>query len=285
MIKTIFTFLLCVLSLASTAYAQDQWTIQDVSANPSEWRQVSPEDLVLMRTTKGNVVIELAEDFSPRHVARIREILRQGLYDGTTFHRVISDFMAQGGDISVIRPEVTFTPIQGEFTFRRDPDQAPMVLLNKDLFSEPFYAGYVNGFAIASKQEDAAAYTKDGKVMGWMPHCPGIASMARTNDPNSATDQFFLMRAESPSLDQKYTPWGRMIFGAEVARALNLGEPPEQPDVVISARLVSDLPETLRPTAYVMRNESASFAQIIADHSDVDTICNAPSTPSVVVFP
>jgi peptidylprolyl isomerase len=51
-----------------------------------------------MQLTYGRVVIEMRPDLAPKHVARIKELVRQGFYDGTPFHRVIEGFMAQGGD-------------------------------------------------------------------------------------------------------------------------------------------------------------------------------------------
>jgi peptidylprolyl isomerase len=57
-----------------------------------------PENTLLMDLEDGRVVIELRPDLAPNHVARIKELTRQGFYDGTPFHRVIDGFMAQGGD-------------------------------------------------------------------------------------------------------------------------------------------------------------------------------------------
>ncbi len=56
-----------------------------------------PENTILMETTKGDVVIELRPDLAPRHVERIKELARDGFYDGIVFHRVIDGFMAQAG--------------------------------------------------------------------------------------------------------------------------------------------------------------------------------------------
>jgi len=57
-----------------------------------------PENTIVMETTKGNVVIQLFPDAAPVHVARIKELAREGFYDGIVFHRVIDGFMAQTGD-------------------------------------------------------------------------------------------------------------------------------------------------------------------------------------------
>ena len=57
-----------------------------------------PENTLIMQLKTGRVVIEMRPDLAPKHVARIKTLVRQGFYDGTVFHRVIDGFMAQGGD-------------------------------------------------------------------------------------------------------------------------------------------------------------------------------------------
>jgi peptidylprolyl isomerase len=57
----------------------------------------SPDDTMILETTKGKVVIGMRPDLAPNHVTRIKELVRQGFYDGIAFHRVIDGFMAQTG--------------------------------------------------------------------------------------------------------------------------------------------------------------------------------------------
>jgi cyclophilin family peptidyl-prolyl cis-trans isomerase len=57
-----------------------------------------PEDTLVLQTTQGTVVIAMRPDVAPEHVARIKELVRDGFYDGVVFHRVIEGFMAQTGD-------------------------------------------------------------------------------------------------------------------------------------------------------------------------------------------
>lgn len=59
---------------------------------------LDPENTLVLETTKGKATIALRPDLAPNHVARIKELAREGFYDGTPFHRVIDGFMAQGGD-------------------------------------------------------------------------------------------------------------------------------------------------------------------------------------------
>jgi peptidylprolyl isomerase len=56
-----------------------------------------PENTLLLDTTKGAIVIEMRPDLAPEHVARVKELVREGFYDGVAFHRVIDGFMAQTG--------------------------------------------------------------------------------------------------------------------------------------------------------------------------------------------
>ena len=61
-------------------------------------RAAEAENTLLLDLKDGQVVIEMRPDLAPKHVARIKELVRQSFYDGLTFHRVIGGFMAQGGD-------------------------------------------------------------------------------------------------------------------------------------------------------------------------------------------
>ena len=58
----------------------------------------NPDDTLIIETSQGRVVVAMRPDLAPKHVARIKELARQGFYDGVVFHRVIDGFMAQTGD-------------------------------------------------------------------------------------------------------------------------------------------------------------------------------------------
>jgi cyclophilin family peptidyl-prolyl cis-trans isomerase len=68
------------------------------AALPAAAQDSDPQNTLLMQLDSGNVVIRLRPDLAPNHVARVKELAREGFYDGTPFHRVIDGFMAQGGD-------------------------------------------------------------------------------------------------------------------------------------------------------------------------------------------
>lgn len=74
------------------------------------------ENTLYLELKDGRVEIELRPDLAPNHVARIKELARQGFYDGTVFHRVISGFMAQGGDPTGTGMGGSGQKIKGEFS-------------------------------------------------------------------------------------------------------------------------------------------------------------------------
>lgn len=151
------------------------------------------ENTLYMDIPHGRVVIELRPDLAPKHVARIKELAREGFYDGVAFHRVIDGFMAQGGD-----PTGTGSGGSGK-------------KLAQEFSAEP--------------------------------HVRGICSMARTQDPNSADCQFFIVFDDARFLDKQYTVWGQVASGMEFVDKLKRGEPVREPDRIKSMRVAADVKE------------------------------------------
>lgn len=101
--RSLFTFLLTVfLSLSSLAIAQGVMVDKSPKGQPVTAQAApaikDPENTLFLDLKDGRVVIALRPDLAPKHVARIKELVRQKFYDGLAFHRVIDGFMAQGGD-------------------------------------------------------------------------------------------------------------------------------------------------------------------------------------------
>lgn len=149
------------------------------------------ENTIIMETSKGTVTIELRPDLAPGHCDRIRELAREGFYDGIIFHRVIDGFMAQVGC-----PNGT-------------------------------------GMGGSDKPNLQAEFNSE-------PHVRGICSMARTNQPHSANSQFFICFDDARFLDNQYTVWGKVTDGMDVIDQLAKGEPPRNPDSIVSMKVAAD---------------------------------------------
>jgi peptidyl-prolyl cis-trans isomerase B (cyclophilin B) len=72
------------------------------------------------------------------------------------------------------------------------------------------------------------------------PHVRGVCSMARTNAPNSANSQFFICFDDAGFLDKQYTVWGKVVEGMDNVDQLKRGEPPREPDRIVSMRVMAD---------------------------------------------
>jgi len=162
-----------------------------------------PENTLIMETTKGRVVIELLPDVAPGHVARIKELTREGAYDGVVFHRVIEDFMAQTGDVQ-------YGKAGGE---QFNPARA--------------------GMGGSSKPDLKAEFSN-------VAHVRGTCSMARSQMPNSANSQFFICFTDAPWLNKQYSVWGQVIEGMENIDNIKRGEPVRDPDSIVSMRVAAD---------------------------------------------
>lgn len=155
-----------------------------------------PENTLYMDLKDGRVVIEMYPAKAPVHVARLKELAREGYYNGKTWHRVIGGFMAQTGS--------------------------------------PRGDG-IGG----SDKPDLKAEFND------VTHARGVASMARTMDPDSANAQFFIMLADNPGLDGQYTAWGKVVSGMEHVDAIKKGNPYQNgmvssPDVIVKMTVAAD---------------------------------------------
>ncbi len=222
----------------------------------ADWRTPNPADVLVIDTNKGRIIVEMLPEVAPNHVTRIKELTRAGLYNGRSFFRVIDQFMAQTGD-----PEDRGTggsdkpDLTQEFVFRRGAGD--MTLVADQTVSQ---IGFVKSLPVASQGEMLMAMTADGKVSAWPLFCPGVAAMARGEGVDSANSQFFLMRQAYPSLEKRYTGWGRVISGLDVVRAIKVGEPVAAPqDKMDKVRILSDIPAAERPKVRVIDPKSTWF--------------------------
>ncbi|MDD9724325.1 peptidylprolyl isomerase [Roseovarius sp. SK2] len=147
----------------------------------------------------GTIKVDLLEDVAPGHVEQITELAREGAYDNVVFHRVIDGFMAQTGDVE-------FGKMGGDMSM----------------------AGRGG-----SDRPDLAAEFSD------ITFDRGVVGMARSQSPDSANSQFFIMFAPGPFLDGEYTVVGRVTEGLDVLDDIKRGEGPNgavigEPDRMVS---------------------------------------------------
>jgi peptidylprolyl isomerase len=281
-----------LMGFAAIASAQEAKPADD----PANWRKVDPENLLMLTIKRQEVLIELRPDFAPKHVEQIRKITRDTNYDALPFHRVIDDFMAQGGEVyAVYQVYPRYPQLKAEFTFQRDPAKQKVQWVGKT--AEGDNLGYLEGFMVQGQSDATASILANATSKTWALHCAGIASMARTDQPDSADTQFFLMRQPRvgpDGLDAQYTVWGRALTGLDVIRGIKAGPadtdgrmPAGQADKLSKAHIVADLPENKRPAVYVQRSDGPAFAAQLAaaKASDPLSACGLPQVSVVVERP
>jgi peptidylprolyl isomerase len=249
----------------------------------ADMRTPDPQDLLVIETSKGRILVELNDVAAPAAAARVRQLARQGVYDGRLFFRVIDNFMDQTGDPVDSGVGASSLPnLQPEFTFKRGP-ASPFVLVDRAGAVEE---GFVGSLPVFSQPIALGTLTVDHTVQAWGTYCPGVIGMARGDDLASANSQFFLMRtnANSPdhashALDKLYAAVGRVIAGQDVVDAIKTGEPVAAPqDKMISVKVVADMPEATRPKVRILDAASAwAKAAIARQQTDLApdfTVCS-----------
>lgn len=231
------------------------------AAPAADWRAIDPENALVIDTTKGRIIVEMVPEAAPNHVAQIKKLARAKTYDGNTFFRVIDWFMDQTGDPENTGQGGSSEPnLKAEFTFRRGPETA-FTAVSAPMGTEQ---GFVRSLPVISQMGSMMPLTGDKKVAAWGTYCPGVAGMAREDDPDSANSQFFMMRHAYPSLDKRYTAWGRVVSGLEVVRAIKTGEPVVDPDKMTRVRVLADIPVAERPKVMVADTRGPAFRRLVA---------------------
>ena len=161
------------------------------------------ENTILMELKNGTVTIELLPDIAPGHCERMKELVRSGQYDNVSFHRVIDGFMAQTGDVQ-------FGNMENEY--------------------QPHRAG-TGGSDLPNLKAEFSG----------IPHDRGTLGAARSQNPDSANSQFFINFNDNHFLNRQYTVYGRVIEGMDLVDEIVRGEPPSNPDRMVSVKVAADV--------------------------------------------
>lgn len=252
--------LACTCADAATPYRSAQ---QILDASPATaWRTLDPTRTLYMELDTGRVVIELAPEFAPEHVANIRTLAHEHFWDGLSIYRSQDNFVVQFGDPDGEEPGKAKslgsakTHLPAEFhrpaaglVFDRLPDAdgwAPEV-------------GFGAGFPVARDPKAGSA---------WLAHCYGTLGAGRNNaDDSSIGAELYVVTGQSPrQLDDNITAVGRVVQGMELLSTIRRGPPPmgfyedsAQRTPIRAIRLASEVPEAERTPLQVLRTDSQTF--------------------------
>lgn len=211
-------------------------------APAAKFRMLEAEDMLVLETTKGRLVVELFPELAPESVARVRELAREGWLDGAPFDPVVDDLYAGVR----LRPPATQTPVAAlprELLAPSVPGASTVAVADIDRGRVGAYAlgdvsfGVYKGLAVAR--------SADGEDVTWVSLCPGVVAAGGLGDGFPAPG-FQIMLAEAPALDASAEPWGRVVDGLDGLYELAAGASPTsafEPDVIVSARVAADLSE------------------------------------------
>lgn len=252
MLNRIFIYTLIVFGLLLSNAIQSQ-TIN------SEWRTPKLEDLVYMQTEHGIVVIELAPFMAPNHVAQFKTLVSEGFYDGLDFYRVIDGFVAQAGDADGLRQSKHIKSLKAEFS-RPAPAKSLFQLEQDQDFIAP-QTGYLHGF---SAGKDPSSNQE------WLLHCPGTIAMARGNDKDSATSDFYVVIGQATRhLDRNMSSFGKVIYGMPAIQAVNRASvninsgvlEKEKRSKILWMKLASKIEKKERIKVQIQRQDSVEVKQ------------------------
>jgi peptidyl-prolyl cis-trans isomerase B (cyclophilin B) len=190
--------------------------------------------LVELKTSKGEVQLSLDGEAAPLTAGNFVDLVRRGAYNGTLFHRVVKEpipFVVQGGDPQSADP-ATPLDLLGTGSFI-DPGSGQPRLIPLEL--------KLNGEANPRYGEVLGGPGQPGKLQ--LQHARGALAMARSNDPNSASAQFYIALRALPELDGRYAVFGRVTKGMDVVDRIVQGDKLISASVIQGGTLVQDAKE------------------------------------------
>jgi peptidylprolyl isomerase len=255
------------------------------ASTAADWRRIDPQNTLYLELATGRVVIELAPQFAPHHVANIEALAREQYYDALAIVRSQDNYLVQLGDPDGKRPiRNAHRTLAAEF--ERPARGLPFnALADPDTYAPE--TGFVDGLP-------AARDPKFGRA--WLVHCYGMVGAGRDNDVDSGggTELYVVIGQAPRHLDRNVTLVGRVVQGTELLSSLPRGsgdlgfyDKPQQRVPIKSIRVAADVPEAQRTQLEELRTDTATFAAFVesrrnrheewfkvpAGHVDV---CNVP---------
>lgn len=265
-------------------------TVADVikASTPADWRALDPANTLYLEIAAGRIVIELAPEFAPKHVANIKALVAEQYYDGLAITRAQDNWVAQWGDPDEKNPKPikhAQRTLPGEFTVPMKTISSFTRLQDADGYAPQ--VGHSNGFPSARDPKSGTA---------WLTHCYATVGVGRDvgSDSGGGTELYAVIGQSPRHLDRDITVVGRVVSGMPLLATLPRGAAPmgfyDSPDKNVpikSVRLASDVPSEQRVSMEVMRTDSAAYQAVLeaqrnrggpwskvqAGHVD---LCNAP---------
>jgi peptidylprolyl isomerase len=231
------------------------------ASGSAEWRALDPENTLYMDFPEGRVVIEMAPQFAPSHVANVKALSREGFFINGAVTRVQDNFVTQWAQAAdpARPPKVGVEKLNAEFTLPRAAIANFDILPDPDTYADEI--GFINGMT-AARDADSV----------WLTHCYGMVGVGRENDENSGggTELYVIIGHSPRNLDRQLSMLGRVVQGMEIMSAFPRGtgeagfyETPAEYRRYADIKVAADVPASQRTNLEVMRTDSASFATLV----------------------
>ncbi|MES2684181.1 MAG: peptidylprolyl isomerase [Pseudomonadota bacterium] len=232
------------------------------ASSASDWRRIDDENLMLMSLPKGQVLIELAPAFAPRHVANVKALVREKYFDGLAVMRVQDNYVAQWGDAEAKKPiKSAQKTLPAEFFRKLDDMLAFTPLGDADTYGPE--VGFSNGLPAV---RDVA------RGEAWLAHCYAMVGAGRDNAPDSGggTELYAVIGHAPRHLDRNVTLLGRVVQGIDLLSSLPRGtealgfyKSRQQRVPVSRVRIAADLPLAQRPALEALRTDTVTWAAYV----------------------
>lgn len=234
-------------------------------ATSQDWRTLDPENTLYLDLSAGRVVIELAPEFAPKHVANVKALVRENYFDGLSVLRAQDNYVVQWGDPDGEQPErarkIKTAKRTLEAEFERDIDASMEFtrLPDGDVYAPE--VGHWRGFAVARD-------SKSGKT--WLTHTYGMVGAGRDNAPDSGggTELYVVIGQAPRHLDRNVTLLGRVLQGMDLLSTMPRGPGrmgfytnAAQRTLIKSMRIAADVPEKDRTALQVLRTDTPLFKE------------------------
>ena len=261
-LRFLLAFALAYLALPAVAGTHPSMAEILAAAKPTDWRPLDPDHTLYVELPAGRVIIQLAPDFAPLHVANIKVLARAGYCDGLPVLRVQDNYVAQWGDpdnrhpippgIGLLAPEFD-SEIWPQMPFTPLPDG--------DVYASE--VGFSGDFPAARSVK---------RHLTWLAHCYGMVGVGRDLDVRSGSGaEMYVVIGHAPRhLDRNVALVGRVMKGIELLSGLPRGSgemgfytAAETAVRIKSIRVAADIPLAQRSRLEVMRTDTAAFTALI----------------------